>query len=160
MQDMVNVVKRIRARAPNALIVVLGYPRFFGYPPMACDPTHRGRTGKKFEMMRDNMQKLILLINHRLQVALDNVDKPFRIKNKELIVAKLPDEAFSNHRYCDADPWFNPFQGRAHDGYNTQYDDGFFHPNVEGQREYQNLLAEAWEEAWPKVSQLSDELKR
>lgn len=52
-------------RTLNVLIVVFGYARFYSFPPVNCDPSHDKNKGPKFRMVRDKIQKLILLLDHR-----------------------------------------------------------------------------------------------
>lgn len=124
-----DLVLSVRAQAPNALIVLLGYPRFLGSPVVDCI-TH-DRASRATQSQKDRINQLMLDINQALQQA-SRFDRN--------IVFKSPDEGFSGHRYCDAESWFIRWnQAQTFEG-------GYYHPSLQGQKLYQQLLTEAWKE--------------
>lgn len=133
-----NLVLSVRARAPNALIVLLGYPRFLGSPVVDCITHDRAR--RTTQSQKDRINVLMLYTNEALQRA-------SRFDNK--IVFKDPDDGYNDHRYCDEEPWFVPWN----DG--QTFEGGYYHPNIAGQKFYQQLLTEAWTE-WGERQQIGD----
>lgn len=136
-----KLVKMILAKAPNALLVMLGYPRFLGSPVKDC-VIHQGSPDRWFQSLKDRLNRLPLSLNIAMLNVLD--------QNPDRVTLRSPDPAFSYHRYCDSDPFFHawkqhpqPYHGWS--GY------GYFNPTERGQELYKNLLLDAWNSNWRKT---------
>lgn len=133
--EMLALVRVIKRQAQGALIVLMGFPRFFGSPVRNCDPSGGGYRNYNY---RDRINKLPLFLNRQLKRISDEDDLILDV------VAKDPDEAFTNHRYCDSDPWFQQYRRPPLPPGHSQYPEGYLHPNPAGYANYSDLLRDAW----------------
>lgn len=128
----------IRRAAPNAIIVWIGYPRFYGSPVKDCDPTFSGRFGPSVGRGRDQINVLMLQLSDTVR----------RVALMDGLLGRVyvrdPDETFANHRYCDPEPWLRPYPRPLKLGH-SGFPQGYFHPTSEGQRRLKGLLKDAWQ---------------
>lgn len=104
----------IASDAPDATVVVVGYPRLFN--GRNCSPL---TFFTKREMTK-------------LNAAADLLDKTIRQRAKAHHFAFAdPRHAFTGHAICSADPWLNDL---------TYPVDESFHPNADGQSGYADLV--------------------
>lgn len=138
--EMLSSVRKLRLRAGDALIVIFGYPRFYGDSVKDCDPSGKGAKGKWSGAYKDRINMIILQINVQLANVVGQLHKEGHTK----VVLKVPDGDFVGHRYCDKDPWFISHKQAAR---NTKlaFFGGYCHPNVEGHKKYMELLNDAWQ---------------
>jgi hypothetical protein len=116
--QLTNVLLNIRRRAPNARIVMLGYPRFFRqFPTSACQnisPADQDWINRKI---------------HSLDVALQrSVASRPELKAEFVRV----ESAFDGHEVCTRDSWSNGL-ARVGQGGNFWPKEYSFHPNGAGQ---------------------------
>lgn len=133
--EMLALVRVIKRQAPRALIVLLGFPRFYGSPVRNCDPSGGGAQTYPY---RDRINKIPLFLNRQFSRISDADDLILDV------VAKNPDDAFTNHRYCDSDPWLQPYRNPKPPPGKSEYREGYLHPNAAGHTKYADLLREAW----------------
>lgn len=129
-----RLVQQVLSKAPNAMVVLLGYPRFLGSPVRNC-VIHKGSPGSYYQAYKDRLNLLAPMLN----LAMYNVAST----NELRVQFKSPDFDFNFHRYCDSDPWYVPWQPwrKTYDGWSGF---GYFHPTAQGQQVYKNLLRDAW----------------
>ena len=115
---LVQAYEEIARLAPNATILVMGYPRFFpqnppplcytGFPPFTFN-------GPQMTWMNGEIQKM----DNQIQTAVTTADNGLPVKNILYVNAY---DAFTGHELCTADPYLNNFVGS----------DASFHPNGAG----------------------------
>jgi hypothetical protein len=148
-QTLVSVYKEIAhgvtvgtttySGAPNATIIVMGYPRWFpSSPPVACytgaDPLYVPFHFSDLEMswMNDEIQNLDNQIQAAVTAAYHDPVQP--VKNILYVNAY---DAFNGHELCTADPYlnrvvnFNPAT--------FSFDVSSFHPNLAGNQQMAGL---------------------
>ncbi|KAL9616460.1 MAG: hypothetical protein Q9160_008676 [Pyrenula sp. 1 TL-2023] len=141
----------IRAYAPDALVVIIGFARFYGSPVADC-VTHPGAQ-RACSSHKDVINQLMLDVNNAFIDVVDAlngagdgsqaVDSGSTIDGTGFIF-KSPDDLFTGHRYCDGEfrQWFVHYPTES-EKYNL-WEDGYFHPLEVGHRAYKVLLEEAW----------------
>lgn len=141
----------IKAHAPDALVVIIGFARFYGSPVADC-VTHPGARWVR-QRQKDAINQLMLDVNKAFMDvvnALNNAaDDSQAVDSRGTIdgtgfLFKSPDNLFTGHRYCDGDleQWFVHYPPDP-ENYNL-WEDGYFHPVEVGHRAYKVLLEEAW----------------
>lgn len=133
LPSLTQVYADIHKAAPNAKILVLGYPRFwgttynFGYD--SCEVLNfHGSEGLVSAGDMAWMNSVALSLNTQIQRAATLA----AAKTGTSISYVDVDSAFSGHRLCDkSSPWFNRLI--VHIPGNPQVDSRSFHPNDAGQ---------------------------
>ncbi len=124
--ELMQTYRRIRAKAPNARIIVVGYPRLF-----PDDPSNSYRNLLYAEDQRWMNQKADELNAMLAQAARESgADVEF----------VDPREAFQGHGIGSSDPWFNDISVQAN-GFSPVNPESF-HPNAAGQRALAQLVQE------------------
>jgi lysophospholipase L1-like esterase/Flp pilus assembly pilin Flp len=125
-QELIDTYRRIREKAPNARIIVVGYPRLF-----PSDPSDNYRDLLFADDQRWMNEKADELNDMLLQAVRDSdADAEF----------VDPRAAFEGHGIGSADPWFNDVSVQAN-GF-TPINPESFHPNAAGQRALAELVQE------------------
>ncbi len=124
--ELIETYRRIRQKAPNARIVVVGYPRLF-----PVDPT-------------DNYRDLLFADDQRwMNEKADQLDEMLARAARDSGVGVEfvdPRAAFQGHGIGSADPWFNDLSVQAN-GF-TPINPESFHPTAAGQRALADLVEE------------------
>ncbi|MHB1467987.1 MAG: SGNH/GDSL hydrolase family protein [Solirubrobacteraceae bacterium] len=110
--------KDIRGKAPNAKVIVLGYPKLF---------TREGTTCNVNFLTSGNEKKM-----NESAVLLDNVIKGRAEAAKFTFVN--PTSEFESHEVCSSSEWLNGQSNPLSESY---------HPNVKGQEEFTSLIEAA-----------------
>ncbi|MFH1329628.1 MAG: SGNH/GDSL hydrolase family protein, partial [Actinomycetota bacterium] len=126
-----TVYREIRERAPNALIEVVGYPRFFGSdwfcPSAAISSGNRNWLNEKATEL-----------NAVIQAAIGSSGV------QRITYVPGSDTAFSGHEICTDDPWFNSPAGEVGDFFEDLFNGleywEAFHPNEDGYDRLASLL--------------------
>lgn len=143
-KGMHALVSAIQQRAPQATIVILGFPRWLGSPVENCHK-HRGPGGKFVNQdLKDELNELAFEVGAVLLRVVNGTSG----KGKKVLLMD-PDTDWTNHRYCDedqGDDWLVPIE--AVDQSNP-WTSGYYHPNTDGQVELKNLLVRALEQTSP-----------
>lgn len=130
-KELLDTYRAIRQRAPNARIIVVGYPRLFPTDPsnsyrnllFAQDQTWMNAKGDELNEM---------LARAAREAGVEFVD---------------PTQAFEGHGIGSADPWFNDLSVQAN-GFSPVNPESF-HPNAAGQRALAELVQEQLERPRP-----------
>lgn len=146
-----GLVSAIQQRAPQATVVVLGFPRWLGSPVESCHK-YPGPDGSFVSQeQKDAINELAFEVNAVfLRVAAATA------KKHQPVVFMDPDPDWTDHRYCDEKregTWL--VEADAVNRSNS-WAAGYYHPNTEGHVEMKNLLVRAlWETApgWKPVVQ-------
>ncbi|NUS36735.1 MAG: SGNH/GDSL hydrolase family protein [Pseudarthrobacter sp.] len=124
--DLVTALRRIHAAAPNAEIVVPGYPRLFdpAIPFAAIDPAVLGA-----------IDAAVIALNSSIwaTVAASGTGAMFVDATQQ----------FVGHEVNSADPWIFFSPPTLDSTASLVFDPRNFHPNKEGHRAYASLLLEA-----------------
>lgn len=127
IESLTQLYKRIAALAPNATILVLGYPRFFpSNPPTFCGT---GALGSQFNYLQMGW------MNNEERSMDNTIARAVREAGDPRIRYLEDYEAFRGHERCEAEPYLN--------GIRLKEQVGSFHPNEKGQA----LLAKMVEKA-------------
>ncbi|HUA10636.1 MAG TPA: SGNH/GDSL hydrolase family protein [Solirubrobacteraceae bacterium] len=110
--------KDIRSKAPNATVIVLGYPKLFTKEGKTCNVNFLTSGNEK--KMNEGAEKLDAVIKGRAEAA------GFKFVN--------PTSAFEAHEVCAAEEWLN--------GQSLPLSESY-HPNVKGQEEFTKLVEAA-----------------
>jgi hypothetical protein len=110
-----GVYDLIRARAPNATVVVVGYPRIFN--GRECNLAARISSGEEAELNKSADLLTTTIAGRAAAHGFGFVD---------------PRSAFTGHAICDAAEWVNGLSNPIMESY---------HPNRSGQATYSQLLA-------------------
>ncbi|KQX66009.1 SGNH/GDSL hydrolase family protein [Angustibacter sp. Root456] len=125
-RELEDTYRRIRQKAPNARIIVVGYPRLF-----PADPSNSYRN-------------LLFADDQRwMNAKADELDEMLRAAARDSganVEFVDPRGAFAGHGIGSADPWFNDLSFQAN-GF-TPVNPGSFHPNAAGQRALARLVQE------------------
>ena len=125
-RELVDTYRRIRAKAPHARIIVVGYPRLF-----PADPSNSYRN-------------LLFADDQRwMNAKADELDAMLQRAARESgadVELVDPREAFAGHGIGSDDPWFNDLSVQAN-GF-SPVDPGSFHPDAAGQRALAQLVQE------------------
>jgi hypothetical protein len=128
-ESLTQLYERVAADAPNATILVLGYPRFFPLnPPPSC-PTGSlwtDFTSAQMTWMNDEVRSMD---NMTARAVRETLDPHVRYVEDY--------EAFRGHERCESDPWLN---GVNFPGGNIS---GSFHPNINGQAALARIVEKA-----------------
>ena len=122
---LANAYRQIRANAPNATVIVLGYPAIFedGWRSTFCasvGPLTRGARSN----LREGAEKL--------DAAIKGVAERFGFRFVD------PREAYRNHRICSAGrDWLH---GVTLERDRPAFSPSTFHPNIAGQAGFADLL--------------------
>jgi lysophospholipase L1-like esterase len=123
---LIETYRRIHEKAPNARIVVVGYPRLFPAEPS------------------DNFRDLLFADSQVwMNQKADQLDAMLAGAAREAGVGVEfvdPREAFEGHGLGSTDPWFNDLSLQAN-GF-SPVNPGSFHPNAQGQRALADLVQE------------------
>lgn len=133
-----NLIATIQRRAPQALTVILGYPRWYGSPVANCI-THPGGPGPVDGPIKDRVNALPFTLQTQAFAAADS---------SEGVIYRDVDHDFSWHRYCDGGvtQWFIKHQElRTERSGWIEY--GYFHPTSQGHSAYADELQDAWDKA-------------
>jgi len=114
------LLSRVRAAAPNATIVVVGYPEVVSGSSGSC-PTYISN-GEQAAI-----DTVITALNNKLGAAVSDVGSGF-----QFIDSTMNGSPFDGHDLCSADSYFTGLSAPP------QFS---FHPNVEGQIAYEELIA-------------------
>ncbi|HTY97935.1 MAG TPA: SGNH/GDSL hydrolase family protein, partial [Solirubrobacteraceae bacterium] len=113
----------IRSKAPNATVIVLGYPKLF---------QKDGRTCKPYEPSESAAKQL-----NKAAVLLDSViSTQAKAAGFSFVNPTAPFEA---HELCSAEPWLNGLEGLIIEQLKAES----YHPDREGQTEFARLIANA-----------------
>ena len=124
--ELIETYRRIHEKAPNARIVVVGYPRLF-----PADPSDNYRdllfadSQVWMNQKADQLDAMLADAAREAGVGVEFVD---------------PREAFEGHGLGSTDPWFNDLSVQAN-GF-SPVNPGSFHPNAQGQRALADLVQE------------------
>lgn len=148
---MMLAVQAARVQAPGALVVLLGFPRFYGNPVDECFPSRE----KEYQWpLNIGAKVLSVVVKDRINEVLLRMNrKMMKIANRKQfggkVVFKDSDEAFTGNHYCEGSPWLAPYNWTAKfkEGQFTEY--GYFHPTNSAHQLYRRLLSEAWREHAP-----------
>lgn len=148
---MLLTVQAARVQAPDALVVLLGYPRFYGDPLGSCFPSRERQYIWPLSIVanvlsvtvKGRINDVLLRMNYRMQKIAN------RKEFKDKVVFKDPDDGFASHHYCEASPWLVPYNWSANpkDLQFGRY--GYFHPTEPGNQLFKQLLIEAWRDHAP-----------
>jgi lysophospholipase L1-like esterase len=123
-----NVYWEIKNEAPNARVVVLGYPRLFGTGdcPSSVGALIAGDERVWFDQMADRLDSVITTAATTQGVT---------------TLAQNVVDRFTGHGLCGSDSWLNPLLlfGSSGSGSST-LDPGSFHPNEAGQANYAAIV--------------------
>lgn len=152
-RKMLLVVQAARTQAPNALIVLLGYPRFYGNPLSSCFPSREKEYTYPFSIVPNILSVVVKgRINDDVLLRMNRITKKIagRKEFQGKVVFKDPDGDFTHHHYCEYLPWLEPYNwsaGRDEEQF-TKY--GYYHPTEAGHQVFKRLLTEAWRDHGPK----------
>jgi lysophospholipase L1-like esterase len=122
--ELVDLYRRIRERAPNARIIVVGYPRLF-----PADPS-------------DNLRDLLFADDQQwMNTKADELNAMIAGAARDSganVEFVDPREAFEGHGLGSADPWFNDLTLQAN-GFSPVNPESF-HPTAAGQRALADLV--------------------
>ncbi len=131
---LVSVYSAIHAQAPNARVVVVGYPRLFASKPtLPCQALIVG-TQVWMNSMADQL-------NQTIMGAVTDV----RAKYPGMTITAIdPSAGFTNHTVCDQTNWVNGITSSTQTGSDGPHSQtpgaGSFHPTAPGQAEYAALV--------------------
>jgi hypothetical protein len=129
-----SVYESINAKAPDAKIVVLGYPNLFPASPTSSCQVGPGVAGVGAYM---NVGDQIWLNSMGAQL---NQTIGFAVTDVKSLGVNIrfvnPTSAFSGHELCSSSPWIYPIGVGLITGLNP----GSFHPTVAGQEEFATLI--------------------
>ena len=133
-QSLAQLYGVVAKDAPNARILVVGYPRFFpASPPNTC------ATGAVGSFSKDTMvwiDQEILKMDQTIKAAVGAANAGLHSSRVQYVDAY---NALSGHERCTADPWLNGIiRGRSN------AIAGSFHPNSHGHRAIATLVEEAY----------------
>lgn len=123
---LMQTYRRIAQKAPNARIIVVGYPRLF-----PDDPSNSYRNllfaqdQRWMNAKADQLNEMLAAAARESGVGVEFVD---------------PRAAFAGHGIGSSDPWFNDLSVQAN-GF-SPVNPGSFHPNAAGQRALARLVQE------------------
>jgi len=132
---LASLYETIAAKAPNATIIVMGYPRFFPVvPPLACS------TGLGLLLF---VRPQMIWINSEIQ-SMDNtianaVAAARQDGYKSVRYVSGSYDAFTGHEMCTADPYYNVFVPSL-----SQIPSSF-HPNQSGNAQMAQLAEQAYQ---------------
>jgi hypothetical protein len=128
-ESLTQLYTKVAVDAPNATILVLGYPRFFpASPPASCST---GSLWTKFTAAQLQwMNNEVRSIDNMTARAVRETLNP-RVRYVETY------EAFRGHERCESDPWLNGINFPGHDI------SGSLHPNIEGQAALAKIVEKA-----------------
>src|SRR5450755_1568546 len=135
-----TVYNRIYALAPNAQIVVLGYPKLFPANPTSSCQVGPGLAGVGAYIGAADqiwLNSMGVLLNTTISQAVTNV----RATGVNIRFVN-PTSAFSGHELCSSSPWINPISLGIYSGTGglTFLDPASFHPVLAGQQEFATLI--------------------
>jgi GDSL-like Lipase/Acylhydrolase family len=127
---LVQTYEAINTQAPNADIIVVGYPQIFPSNPTAnCDSgSYLGKIASLTPGAQSMINTLATDVDGAISTAVAEAQD-----NGVAIHFINPTQAFAGHALCDTDPWILPLslvQNKA----------GSYHPTAEGQQEYATLV--------------------
>jgi lysophospholipase L1-like esterase len=126
-ESLTQLYEHVAAQAPNATILVVGYPRFFpASPPLFCGT---GALGSQFE--RPQMQ----WINNEERSMDNTIARAVRETLDPNVRYVETYEAFRGHERCESEPWLN--------GIKVKEEVGSFHPNEKGHQALARLVEKA-----------------
>jgi hypothetical protein len=131
--SLVAAYEEIARKAPNATIIVMGYPRFFPQNPPAFCYTGIGPytfIGPQMTWMNGEVQKL----NNQIQAA---VAAAYQAGVSVLYVNTYG--AFNGHELCTADPYMNDAVPTNPFSLSNPVQVLSFHPNLPGNQQMANL---------------------
>jgi lysophospholipase L1-like esterase len=118
---LATVLDELRARAPAARLVVVGYPHLVADPDLAGYQTCAGVTAPEARWLRAKAVDLAAVVRSAAEAA------------GALYVDSLA--AFAGHEACTAEPWMA--------GLTLSGIDGSFHPNAAGHQRLADLVRQA-----------------
>jgi hypothetical protein len=131
---LVAVYTKIHQLAPNAEIIVLGYPQLF--PTNTTSTCTVGSILKHPFTLSANDQNWLNQIGGVLNATISSTVSTTASHLGADIRFVDPSSAFSGHALCSADPWFYGLSGQLSvTGGLSVLDPGSFHPNQAGQNE-------------------------
>jgi hypothetical protein len=138
---LVSVYTAIHKAAPNAEIIVLGYPNLFpAKPKSSCKvgPSIAGFGAVISVPVQEWLNKIGGELNNTIKMAVTTVRK--RLKAKIFFVN--PTASFAQHELCSHDPWIYPLVLDISNPKQKEpvVNPGSFHPTVAGQRDYAGLV--------------------
>jgi hypothetical protein len=128
---LVQTYLAINSIAPNADIIVAGYPQAFpANPTTSCDS---GSSMGKLAMLTPSAQIMLNGFSVDLNAAVSNAVT--QVRNDGVAINFVnPTAAFAGHAMCTSDPWFLPI---------SVFDNaGSFHPTAPGATAYADLVNE------------------
>jgi lysophospholipase L1-like esterase len=125
-RELVDTYRRIREKAPDARIIVVGYPRLF--PADASDSFRNLLWADDQRWMNDKADQLDEMLRRAARES--GADVEF----------VDPREVFAGHGIGSDDPWFNDLSVQAN-GFSPVNPESF-HPNAAGQRALAELVQE------------------
>jgi hypothetical protein len=132
---LASLYESIAIQAPNATIIVMGYPRFFPViPPLACS------TGLGLLLF---VRPQMVWINSEIQ-SMDNtianaVATAQQHGYKSVRYVRGSYDALSGHEMCTDDPYYNVFVPSLSLGFSS------FHPNQSGNAQMAQLAEQAYQ---------------
>jgi hypothetical protein len=131
---LVAVYTKIHQLAPNAEIIVLGYPQLF--PTNTTSTCTVGSILKKPFTLSANDQNWLNQMGGVLNATISSTVSTTASHLGADIRFIDPSSAFNGHALCSADPWFYGLSGQLSvTGGLSVLDPGSFHPNQAGQNE-------------------------
>ncbi|KAL9625706.1 MAG: hypothetical protein Q9160_000025 [Pyrenula sp. 1 TL-2023] len=139
---MLDLLRAVRKQTALAVVVIIGYPAFYS-PPIAGCVTWDG-----MKPMREQYKARLNTVVRRLNDLYKNIVRDISPLSISPIIFKNPDDRFGGHRMCDDDFYLKQYPGTVpRDFYDRAWSTyGYYHPIADGQRVYESLLNEAWEE--------------
>lgn len=119
-----NLFRTITRKAPNARVIVLGYPRFF-----PNDPPHSCPTGALYTSFSHADMKWV---NDKIALADSAIAGAAKATGVTFVNTY---DAFDGHELCTSDPWLNH---ALFGGFNRQQQS--FHPTAAGQAAFANAV--------------------
>jgi hypothetical protein len=138
---LVDVYEEIHARAPNARIVVLGYPAAFQANPQSSCKVGPGLAGVG-AYLNTSDQSWLNGISALLNTTIGSAVTIAKTSGANIDFIN-PTQGFASHELCSASPWIYGVQLLSNTGSGFSFvDPGSFHPTVAGQEEYATLVNE------------------
>lgn len=148
----VEVIKAIHHRAPNAQILIGGYPR-----PVSTKHW-KGKSCQVGSITLFGTSQSAPVVIYRedakwLGSASDNLNSAIKAavkKSKVKSAAFVPASGFDGHEVCSAEPYLNPVSGQTGlSGETATPDASSFHPNAAGQDAYRKAFLKQLKKGGP-----------
>ena len=129
-ESLTQLYEKVAKLAPNATILVVGYPRFFPpNPPLFCETGFLWSkwTQGQMQWMNDEVRSMDNTIARAVRETLDP-----RIRYVETY------EAFKGHERCESEPWLNGIKKSG----NISFEESM-HPNINGNAQLARIVERA-----------------